>query len=1287
MDVLFTDDSLNSTLLDTLYSGVSDAIFIVDKDCGIHYANQTALSWLERDLPALTQQTLKFEENDQKQFFAYFDVKSITLYPGIIENLDKEITGKMTAVHISDLPTEKGLYHIIRIEDLYEKEKDHYFHQAVLEIADAANQSDNLEIFYQQVHATLKKFIAADNFYIAVYDADAQFIRFPYYVDQRDYLNPEDLLLQARSRKKQRGLTEYLINQGQSLLLTEQEIQKLSGQGEISVIGSLPKYWLGVPLINTAGKVLGGMALQSYDQQTKYTKTDEELLSFISTQITITLERKQIEERLKMERELFTKGPVVVFKQLIEGEKPGKILYVSPNIRQFGYEAEDFLRGKLAYRNIMHPGDLPTNFQQIDIENAGTHTYMSGEYRILTGDGQVRWVFDFTNIYKHENEEFVECNFYILDITDRKEAESKLQNLNEQLESRVSERTTQLVETQSFLQLLIDTIPAPIYYKNAKGEYIGSNFAYETLTGFTKAELIGKQAGDIWPEKGQAYHDLDIALIKKGGTDSFEANVTSKTKQNRDIIINKAIFANSNGETAGLVGVLLDITERKRAEHLQSVLYMISEAAGSTDNLDSLYAFVHQIVEQLMSARNFYIALYDEETEIVSFPYYFDQYTPKPNPRKLTTGLTEKVIHSKKTLFLEREYIQKLLAEVNKIPRYDLPYQWLGVPLKSQNDKIIGVITVQSYDQSEYIYTQEDQDLLEFISNQIAVAIERKQTQAQLRLLNMELEAKVKERTLQLNAQLVGVQQREQELTAVVEIAQALRKIQTVEQVYPIVLKYLKTVIEADGCSLALFDEEQQEVFFVAAEGCFLPQNQARIPLDAGAAGWVMRNSRAYLNNNVQEAPGPALLPLTGGVKALLIAPMIADDQVIGMVEVGTNQIWDDEDVRLLTAIAEITAYAIQREKLNVQKEKQLARLNSLREIDRMITGNVDLFNSMTFLLNQIVNHLKADAADILLVVEGSTFLEFGRGIGFKQTTERESLVSVKQGPAEWVMQNSEPILIRDIQNDPHWKPYFDQFPWEKFVSYYALPLKTKGQVLGILELFQRSPLVISDDWESFLYDLAQQTAIAIENAQLIDKLQRANRDMLFAYDKTIAGWAKALELRDQETGGHSLMVVEYTMKLAQMMGIRRAEELTHLRRGALLHDIGKMGIPDNILLKPDKLTTEEWVEMRKHPQYAYDLLYPIEFLRPALDIPLYHHERWDGSGYPKGLKQQEIPFAARIFAVVDVFHALISDRPYSKAWPVQEALKYISEQKGILFDPEVVNQFIRLIKTSGFLG
>lgn len=191
--------------------------------------------------------------------------------------------------------------------------------------------------------------------------------------------------------------------------------------------------------------------------------------------------------------------------------------------------------------------------------------------------------------------------------------------------------------------------------------------------------------------------------------------------------------------------------------------------------------------------------------------------------------------------------------------------------------------------------------------------------------------------------------------------------------------------------------------------------------------------------------------------------------------------------------------------------------------------------------------------------------------------------------------------------------------------------------------------------------------------------IEEAHEKLLSAYDATIEGWSRAMDLRDKETEGHTLRVTDLSVELARMMGINEGE-LVFIRRGALLHDIGKLGVPDAILLKANQLSDAEWEVMRKHPQYAYEMLSPIEYLRPALDIPYCHHEKWDGTGYPRGLKGEEIPLAARIFAVVDVWDALTSDRPYRPAWSHEEAMKYIKEQSGKHFDPNVVEKFIEMM-------
>jgi putative nucleotidyltransferase with HDIG domain len=248
----------------------------------------------------------------------------------------------------------------------------------------------------------------------------------------------------------------------------------------------------------------------------------------------------------------------------------------------------------------------------------------------------------------------------------------------------------------------------------------------------------------------------------------------------------------------------------------------------------------------------------------------------------------------------------------------------------------------------------------------------------------------------------------------------------------------------------------------------------------------------------------------------------------------------------------------------------------------------------------------------------------------------------------------------------------------EGFISYYGVPLIAKGQVKGVLEIFHRDPLSPEPEWREFLEAIAGQAAIAIDNASLFNDLEQSNLELKLAYNNTLEGWSRALDMRDNETEGHTQRVTGISLRLAQAMGLSK-DELVYVRWGALLHDIGKMGIPDHILLKAGPLTDEEWGIMRKHPLYAYELLLPITHLRAALNIPYCHHEKWDGTGYPRGLKGEEIPLAARIFAVVDVWDALRSNRPYRQAWSEERTYDYIREETGKHFDPRVVEAFLRM--------
>jgi hypothetical protein len=359
-----------------------------------------------------------------------------------------------------------------------------------------------------------------------------------------------------------------------------------------------------------------------------------------------------------------------------------------------------------------------------------------------------------------------------------------------------------------------------------------------------------------------------------------------------------------------------------------------------------------------------------------------------------------------------------------------------------------------------------------------------------------------------------------------------------------------------------------------------------------------------------------------------------------------------------------------------IQIRQQLEHLSALRKIDQAIASNSNLRFILNTLLLEVRTQLQVDAADILLLNPEEQVLEYAAGQGFHTHLIDAAHVPIDKIHAGRAIRERRLIKIEQLKVQPE-DPFFATlFTEENFVSYYGVPFIAKGRVEGVLEVFHRSPLYPYPEWLDFLNILAGQAALAVDNVTLFENLQASNQQLIRAYDTTIEGWSRALDLRDKETEGHTQRVTEMTIRLAHHFAFSE-EELLHIRRGALLHDIGKMGVPDHILLKPEPLTEEEWMIMHQHPQYAYDLLKPIDFLTPALDIPYCHHEKWDGTGYPRGLKGEETPLSARLFAAVDVWDALRSDRSYRLAWSEEDALAYIREQSGKHFDPSVVEVFL----------
>jgi PAS domain S-box-containing protein len=532
--------------------------------------------------------------------------------------------------------------------------------------------------------------------------------------------------------------------------------------------------------------------------------------------------------------------------------------------------------------------------------------------------------------------------------------------------------------------------------------------------------------------------------------------------------------------------------------------------------------------------------------------------------------------------------------------------------------------------------------------------------------------------TLALLRDITEKKQHDREIEVVAQVSTALRKAKTRQEMVPIIVNQLVEVMHGEGGVLTLEDPMTHEMVIQFASGEFADQVGRHIAPGKSVSGLVKRTKKPHFSHDLANDLFFEDHHLVKNIKESVVYPLIIQNSVIGTLSVGRQSPFEKTELRVIASIAEMAVSAIQRSTLHEQTQSRLEKLIALREIDNAISSTLDLHQIINIILTSSQKFLNVDAADILLYEEKTKQLKYAYGIGFRTNLMEGFSVNIGKGWAGTAARSRKPMFIPDI-NQASSQAVHPAPSAEELVSCYTVPLITNNQIKGVMECFTRSPLNLNQDWIEFINLLAGQAAIAINSAQLFEEIKVSNIQLVHAYDDTIEGWSRAMDIRDKETEGHTQRVVELTLRLARVMGVPE-DQLTHIKRGTLLHDIGKLVVPDSILFKPSSLTDLEWKIMKKHPLNAYNMLASVDYLKPALDIPYCHHEHWDGSGYPRGLKGEEIPLAARIFSVVDIWDALLSNRPYRPAWTRVKTLAYIKGRAGEDLDPKVVDEFLKII-------
>jgi len=983
----------------------------------------------------------------------------------------------------------------------------------------------------------------------------------------------------------------------------------------------------------------------------------------------------------------------------------GMVLYESPAYARMMGGEKDRRLGRTCYEQI-HPEDRASFSQILNgiVQHPGE--IRQSTFRSQHKDKTWRWIeATITNLLGESTVQGLVVNMH--DITERKIAEEEIRRRVADLEVLYENGLTisVLLEPLSIAQKILEILSQKLEWhlaairlfnpeakrfevvalkkyglddeeNNAEIDHINKilSFSKQGLGGWVIAHGKTIRSGDVQADKrylsafAEIHSGLYVPLMigeRAIGSISVESRQADRFSANDERLLQTLAAQSAIAiENARLYQEAVKAEKRKSALHQGGL-----EIVRAGHDIDALCKAVHQAVQQVMPAEFFVVSLITEDGRMVEAPYLYDRGVILPNTRlPVEAGITGRVIKTEKPLLIKdiqkSRGVKPIMVDGSEPTR-----SILSVPLLAQQ-KIIGVISIQSREAD--MFSSEDQIFAETLASEAAVAFE--------------------------NARLFDeIRRRLTELEALSQVSDSLSSVIDVQSLMESILVGARNAIPGAEKGAILLTEPDGSLKIHAVSGYIDPRFKGLVlPSQNGYAARVARERTPI---KIDDAHADYGIPFSGEIEEIetvqsgIAAPLIAKGKVIGVISLDNaskKAAFSDSDLRLLVTFASSAAVAIENARLFSETQQRLHRLSALHSIDAAIGASVDIKVTLNILLEHVITELNADAAAVLLFNQQNRVLEYAIGSGFRLHVIEGIRLRLGEGLAGQSVLQRRAINIADLRQTDEMEQVIPSLSTaspnplkylegENFVSYHAIPLIAKGQIQGVLEIFQRTPMQVDQEWITFFEMLAGQTALAIDNGRLFENLQQSNLELTLAYDATIQGWSQALELRDEETEGHTLRVTDLTLRLIQTLGVEEAE-MEHARRGSLLHDIGKIAIPDSILLKPGPLNEKEWYVMRQHPQFAYNLLSPITYLQPAIQIPWCHHEKWDGSGYPRGLKGEAIPMVARIFAIVDVFDALTSNRPYRQAWEREKAMEYIREQSGYYFDPRVVTAFMDLM-------
>jgi len=950
-------------------------------------------------------------------------------------------------------------------------------------------------------------------------------------------------------------------------------------------------------------------------------------------------EHKKAEEDLRASEQKFrtlaNNIPSVIY-QCLNDEKY-TVLYVNDAIEDLtGYSRGDFMDGAVTFFDLYHPDDLP-------IVTASFKGQFRIIYRIYHKSGELRWVDEWGTGIEEENGEVKLIEGVLIDITEQKKMEIALRDSEEQYRS------------------LFDRMLDGFYRSTHEGRFVDVNSAMVKMFGFSSREEMLNV--DIKNELYFAPEERGSHILDTG---QEEIDVyRMKRKDGSEIWVEDHGYY-VHDEVGNIIyheGILRDITERRQIEDILrhrlaelEALYKVSTSLRSAQSFNDALPILLDRTLDALGTNAGAILLYNRESNklipAISRGWFEHLHAMSVG---VDAGVAGRVFKTGEP-YHSTEFIKDIKDMHSKIG--GIPKGWGGacVPIQA-GDEAVGVLFISL--RLPHVIAPEQMKLLHSLSEIAGATLHR------TRLFD-------------------ETSSRAREFAFLYEMSNRLSEAGELNDMLQTISDAAKKLLNSGSSGMYLLDASTNELVMTVESNSPIKKG-VRLNMGEGVAGRVGQLRQPLRIDDYTQWEGRSTKYEGMPIRAVLEVPMLYSGELIGVLSVDENEDSDrkytEADEHLLSLFATQAAGAIHSTRLRQEALHRLENLQTLHTIDKAIASSLDVRITLNLLLNLVVTQLDVDAADVLLYHHHEQRLRYSAGEGFRTRVVESTNIQLNDMFAGRAVLERRTFKVVDREDLVENKPFYRFWVEEKFINYICVPLVVKGEVKGVLEIYSRSELPQDHEWAEFLETLAGQAAITIDNAQLFENVQQANMELGVAYEATIEGWSHALDLRDKETEGHTQRVTDLTLILAETMGIKD-NELQHIRRGALLHDIGKMGISDSILLKEEKLTPEEWKIMHTHPELALKMLQPIAYLKPSLDIPYCHHEKWDGSGYPRGLKGEIIPLSARIFAVADVWDALTSKRPYRKnAWTKTQALEYIKNESGKHFDPQIVDIFLRVMK------